>query len=75
VSAQAEVKAAYWQIFDDITQPAGQATVDEAARCAQAFAARYEPVYPAAVACLVSTLPELTTFLRFPWLLCQAAAA
>jgi hypothetical protein len=64
--AQAEVKAAYWQIFDDITQPAGQAAVDEAVRRAQAFAARYEHVYPAAVACLVSTLDELTVHLRFP---------
>jgi putative transposase len=63
---QAEVKAAYWQIFDDIHQPAGQAAVDEAARRAQAFAARYAPSYPAAVACLTSTLEELTVHLRFP---------
>jgi putative transposase len=65
-SAQAEVKAAYWQIFDDITQPAGQAAVDEARRRATAFAARYEQTYPAAVTCLTSTLDELTVYLRFP---------
>jgi transposase-like protein len=70
-SAQAEVKAAYWSIFDDIDQPAGdqpagQAAVDEAHRRADAFAARYERVYPAAVACLRSTLDELTVHLRFP---------
>ncbi len=66
VSAQAEVKAAYWQIFDDIAAPPGQAAVDEALRRADAFAARYEHVYPAAVACLTSTLDELTAHLRFP---------
>jgi putative transposase len=30
------------------------------------FAARYQHTYPAAVACLTSTLPELTVHLRFP---------
>ena len=64
--AQAEVKAAFWQIFDDIDQPPGQAAVDEAVRRATAFADRYEGVYPAAVACLTSTLAELTVHLRFP---------
>jgi hypothetical protein len=71
---QAEVKAAYWQIFDDIAASPGQAAVDEALRRADAFAARYQHVYPAAVACLTSTLDELTVHLRFPLLLCQAAA-
>jgi transposase-like protein len=33
---------------------------------AHAFADRYDRHYPAAVACLLDTLPELTTFLRFP---------
>jgi putative transposase len=66
VHAQAEVKAAYWQIFDNIELPAGQAAVEEATRRAVAFTARYERTYPAAVACLTSTLPELTVHLRFP---------
>jgi transposase-like protein len=44
VSARAEVKAAYWQIFDDILAPPGEQ----------------------AVACLTSTLGELTAHLRFP---------
>lgn len=66
VHAQAEVKAAYWQIFDNIELPAGQAAVQEATRRAGAFTARYERTYPAAVACLTSTLPELTVHLRFP---------
>jgi hypothetical protein len=60
------VKAAYWEIFDDIDQPPGQAAVDQATRRAQRFAARYQGVYPAAVACLTSTLEELTVHLRFP---------
>jgi len=66
VHAQAEVKAASWQIFDDIQLPPGQGAVDEAAQRAAAFAARYEHSYPAAVACLTSTLAELTVHLRFP---------
>jgi putative transposase len=57
--AQAEVKAAYWSIFDDVQAPAGQAAVEEARRRAAAFAARYERIYPAAVTCLTSTLDEL----------------
>jgi putative transposase len=64
---QAEVKAAFWQIFDDIDQPPGQAAVREATRRAEAFADRYATRYPAAVACLTSTLAELTTHLRFPY--------
>jgi putative transposase len=64
--AHAEVKAAYWAIFDNLQAPPGQAAVDEALRRAQGFAARYERVYSAAVACLTSTLPELTAHLRFP---------
>jgi Transposase, Mutator family len=64
--AQAEVKAAFWQIFDDLDQPPGQAAVHEATRRAEAFADRDRRRYPAAVACLTSTLAELTTHLRFP---------
>jgi putative transposase len=66
VGAQAEVKAAFWQIFDDIDQPPGQTAVDEATCRAQAFADRYQRLYPSAVACLSSTLAELTVHLRFP---------
>jgi len=64
--AQDEVKAAYWAIFDDIEQPPGQQAVAEAQRRAQTFADRYQRFYPAAVACLLHTLPELTCYLRFP---------
>jgi putative transposase len=64
--AQAEVKAAFWAIFDDIDADPGPATVAQARQRAQAFAERYERRYPAAVRCLTETLPELTTFLRLP---------
>jgi putative transposase len=64
--AQAEVKAAFWQIFDDITAEPGEAAVAQAHSRAHAFADRYGKRYPAAVACLLDTLPELTCFLRFP---------
>jgi mutator family transposase len=40
--------------------------VEEATRRAEAFATRYEHLYPSAVACLTSTLSDLTTHLRFP---------
>jgi putative transposase len=64
--AQDEVKAAFWQIFDDIAADPGEAAVAEARRRAETFARRYRDRYPAAVACLLDTLPELTCFLRFP---------
>jgi putative transposase len=64
--AQPEVKAAFWAIFDDITHEPGDAAVAQARQRAHAFASRYEHRYPAAVRCLLDTLPELTSFLRFP---------
>jgi putative transposase len=64
--AQAEVKAAFWQVFNDIDAPPGDAAVAQARQRAAAFADRYEGRYPAAVRCLTDTLPELTCFLRFP---------
>jgi transposase-like protein len=66
IHAQAEVKAAFWQIFDDITAEPGDAAVTQARQRAHAFADRYQQRYPAAVACLIDILPELTCFLRFP---------
>jgi putative transposase len=64
--AQDEVKQAFWQIFDDITAEPGEPAVAQARQRAYAFADRYQGRYPAAVACLTDTLPELTCFLRFP---------
>jgi putative transposase len=64
--AQAEVKAAFWQILDDLDAEPGEAAVAQARQRAHAFADRYDRRYPAAVECLLATLPELTTFLGFP---------
>ena len=64
--AQEEVKAAFWAIFDGIDAEPGEAAVAQARQRAHAFADRYDHRYPAAVACLLETLPELTCFLRFP---------
>jgi transposase-like protein len=44
--AQAEVKAAFWQIFDDITTEPGEQAVAQARRRAEAFADRYGKRYP-----------------------------
>lgn len=63
---QDAVKADYWQIFDDIHAEPGAPALAEAHRRAEAFAARWGQRYPSAVACVLDTLPELTTHLRFP---------
>jgi putative transposase len=57
--AQAEVKAAFWQLFDDLTAEPGDQAVAQARQRAHAFADRYQGRYPPAVACLTDTLPEL----------------
>ncbi|MBE1591587.1 transposase [Nonomuraea angiospora] len=62
---QAEVKAAYWQIFDlsepgdDIT--AGQGLVDLVQRRIDAFADTWSGRYPAAVKCLLTDRQSLTS--------------
>ena len=64
--AEAEVKAAFWAIFDDIDEEPGDPAVKEATRRAGLFATRYAKVYPAAVACLEDDPASLTVHLRFP---------
>jgi putative transposase len=64
--AQAEVKAEFWKIFDDIDAPAGQEAVDVARRRIAAFEKRYASEYPAAVKCLTTDVASLTVYLRFP---------
>lgn len=67
---QAEVKAAYWQIFDlsdlgdDVT--VGQHLVDWVQRRIDVFANTWGSRYPAAVKCLLADRQSLTTYLRFP---------
>ncbi len=65
-SAQAEVKAAFWQLFDDVTSEPGQQAVDEVRARIDAFAEHYRRLYPAAVKCLLSDVESLTAYLRFP---------
>jgi transposase-like protein len=64
--AEAQVKADYWAIFDDIEAEPGDAAVAEATRRAKLFASRWRKLYPAAVACLEDDFEHLVTFLRFP---------
>lgn len=64
---QAAVKADLWEIFDvpaDI-EP-GEAAVAEASRRAEAFAATWRPLYPAAVDCLLADFELLTAHLHHP---------
>jgi transposase-like protein len=64
--AQAEVKAEFWKLFDDIEHERGQAAVNEARRRIALFEKRYTSVYPAAVKCLLDDVESLTVYLRFP---------
>ncbi len=65
-SAKAEVKAAFWQLFDDVRSGPGQQAVDEVRARIDAFAERFQRLYPAAVTCLLSDVESLTAFLCFP---------
>src|ERR687891_213101 len=66
VEHQAQVKAAFWRIFDDIDAPAGQRAIADARSRADEFATTYTTRFPAAVECLMTNLESLTTYLRFP---------
>jgi putative transposase len=65
---QAEVKDAYWAIFDteDLTTPPGPPLVQIIDARIDEFAARYQGLYPAAVKCLLTDRAGLTAYLRFP---------
>jgi transposase-like protein len=63
--AQDQVKRDYWAIFDDI-EADGEAAVAEARRRAKRFIAKWQPLYPAAVACVADNLDALLVHLRFP---------
>ena len=71
--AQAEVKPAYWALFDTTDllegeQPLGPGPELVAAVQARidAFAQHYGSLYPAAVKCLLTDREQLTSYLRFP---------
>ncbi len=66
VHAQAQVKAEYWKIFDDIDAEPGTAAQAAARNRARAFASKWRQLYPAAVDCLEDDFEHLITYLRFP---------
>ncbi len=64
--AQAELKAAFWKIFDDIDEGPGERAVAVARSRIAAFDKRYRRQFPSAVECLTADVESLTTYLRFP---------
>jgi putative transposase len=64
--AQAEVKAAYWAMFDIPADTPPQKAEALAQQRIQTFAASYHKTYPAAVRCLLDDQQALTAYLRFP---------
>ena len=54
-----------WAIFDH-TEAEGEAAVAEARRRAARCIAKWQPLYPSAVACVADNLDALTVHLRFP---------
>jgi len=63
--AQDQVKRDYWAIFDNI-EAEGEAAVAEARRRAKRFIAKWQPLYPSAVACVQDNLDALVVHLLFP---------
>src|SRR5579859_7848830 len=65
---QAEVKDAYWKIFDteDLKTPPGPGLVELIDGRITEMAGRYSATYPAAMKCLLADREGLTAYLRFP---------
>jgi putative transposase len=65
---QAEVKDAYWKIFDteDLTTGPGPKLVELIDARISEMAARYSATYPSAMKCLTTDREGLTAYLRFP---------
>jgi len=65
---QAEVKDAFWAIFDsgDLTAPPGPKLAQIIDGRIDAFAGRYQALYPAAARILLTDREGLTAYLRFP---------
>ncbi len=65
---QAEVKDAYWKIFDtaDLKTPPGPNLVELIDDRISEMAARYSATYPSAMKCLTTDKEGLTAYLRFP---------
>jgi putative transposase len=66
--AQAEIKAAYWAIFDtdELNLAPGPELVAAVQARIDAFADQYRRPYPAAVKCLLTERQQLTSYRRFP---------
>jgi putative transposase len=65
---QAEVKDAYWKVFDtqDLTTGPGLELVEIIGERISEMAARYGATYPSAMKCLTTDREGLTAYLRFP---------
>jgi putative transposase len=65
---QAEVKDAYWKIFDTtgLTTGPGPALAEIIDARITEMAAKYGPTYPSAMKCLTTDREGLTAYLRFP---------
>jgi putative transposase len=65
---QAEVKDAYWAIFDteDLKTPPGPKLAEIIDARISEMAARYRTTYPSAMKCLTTDREGLTAYLRFP---------
>lgn len=65
--AQAELKKTYWALFDipEDVEP-GPGAVELVQGRIDAFAAKYQKLFPAAVSCLLEDRYALTSYLRFP---------
>jgi transposase-like protein len=66
VEHQAEVKAAYWALFDPTGEPPGDKSIAVARTRAADFSDRFAKRFPSAVACLNDDLASLFVYLRFP---------
>ncbi len=65
---QAEVKDAYWKIFDtsDLTTGPGPKLAEIIGARISEMAAKYSATYPSAMKCLTTDAEGLTAYLRFP---------
>jgi len=65
---QAEVKDAYWAVFDteNLTTPPGPKLTEIIDARISEMAARYGATYPSAMKCLTTDSAGLTAYLRFP---------
>jgi hypothetical protein len=65
---QAEVKDAYWKVFDtaELKTPPGPELVEIIGARITEMAAKYGPAYPSAMKCLTTDREGLTAYLRFP---------